>query len=201
MMRNRLAEEMVEEMESMDEEEEEEEMEEEEEEENDEEEMMYSSDSDIDGDSFFETLAFRDVSRNSLSLDFHIGDCLFAGSSSKAVWRRKPGSPQENVKMIAEAEFWFYLNYHMRPYLRQLIIPGYRYIVYVASQTQFCKISDESEKMFIWSSVRNQRYIVQLYDNDEDDEIYSIIDDLLQHFCREALDDITKIEKREGSGM
>ena len=79
MMRNRLAEEMVEEMESMDEEEEEEEMEEEEEEENDEEEMMYSSDSDIDGDSFFETLAFRDVSRNSLSLTFHIGDCLFCG--------------------------------------------------------------------------------------------------------------------------
>ena len=43
-MRNRLAEEMVEEMESMDEEEEEEEMEEEE----DDEEEMYSSDSDID---------------------------------------------------------------------------------------------------------------------------------------------------------
>ena len=190
---------MEEEMDSMDEDEEEEEMEEEVE--DDEEEMMYSSDSDIDGDSFFETLAFRDVSRNSLSLTFHIGDCLFAGSSSKAVWRRKPGSPQENVKMIAEAEFWFYLWYHMRPYLRQLIIPGYRYIVYVASQTQFCKISDENEKMFIWSSVRNQKYIVQLYDNDEDDEIYSIIDDLLQHFCREALDDITKIEKREGSGM
>ena len=76
-MRNRLEEELEEEMDSMDEDEEEEEMEEEAE--DDEEEMMYSSDSDIDGDSFFETLAFRDVSRNSLSLTFYIGDCLFCG--------------------------------------------------------------------------------------------------------------------------
>ena len=75
-MQNRLEEEMEEDMESMDEEEEEEE---EMEEEEDDEEEMYSSDSDIDRDSFFETLAFRDVSRNSLSLTFHIGDCLFCG--------------------------------------------------------------------------------------------------------------------------
>ena len=70
----------------------------------------------------------------------------FIGTSSKKVWERRIDGDKQYVKLQPETEIWYYMMYHLRPYLYGLCEPGFRYIIYLAAKVEFTKSLGKNEK-------------------------------------------------------
>ena len=118
------------------------------------------------------------------------------GLSAKQVFCRQDN--QNDRFFLPEVELYIYIQFHVRPFLKQLLSPNHRYLLYLNAEIEFVKIIDPEDTMSIFSSVRNARWLT--IDRQDDDYLYDIIDQLLVLFLKRYFDDIDNVMKRKGSG-
>lgn len=102
------------------------------------------------------TKKYKRNKKTSKKKDSHIDDDLHTGLSSKKIWQRAPG---EGLKRFSsDQELWFYINYHIRPYLQVLTASHDRLYIFIAVEIQFEKLANIADSCRRWSSYRNQHW-------------------------------------------
>ena len=105
---------------------------------------------------------------------------------------------QNDRYFLAEVELYIYIQFHVRPFLKELLTPNHRYLLFINAEIEFVKITDPDDSMSIFSSVRNARWLT--VDQQNDDYLWDIVDQLLAMFLRKYFDDIENVLRRRGSG-
>ena len=118
------------------------------------------------------------------------------GLSSKIVFQR---APQEAWKsFLPECETFIYTNFYLRETLTGILQPGKEYLIFLAAEIQFHKITDVRDTMTIFSSYRNQRWLTIEYVSVEITQNY--VDEMLTHFNCQILEDIDALHNKKESG-
>ena len=118
------------------------------------------------------------------------------GLSSKIVFQR---APQEDWKTyLPESETFIYTNFYLRRTLSEILQPGKEYLIFLAAEIQFHKITDVTDTMTIFSSYRNQRWLTIEYNSLQ--EINRYADEMLANFNIQILEDIDALHNKKESG-
>ena len=97
---------------------------------------------------------FFNININSLRIENRLENDLFAGQASKMLYYRR--RDQINKRFLFNEEAYIYVNYHVRPYLRQIVTNAERIYVWISAKIKFEKILDSSDYVFRWSAHRNR---------------------------------------------
>ena len=118
------------------------------------------------------------------------------GVSSKIVFQR---APQEEWKSyLPESETFIYTNFYLRQTLAGILQPGKEYLIFLAAEIQFHKITDITDTMTIFSSYRNHRWLTIEYHSLEMTSRFT--DEILTHFNIQILEDVDALHNKKESG-
>ena len=84
----------------------------------------------------FPSLSFHFISFHFISFLFH----NVKGLSAKQVFCRQDN--QNDRYFLPEVELYIYIQFHVRPFLKQLLSPSHRYLIYLNAEIEFVKITD-----------------------------------------------------------
>ena len=143
-----------------------------------------------------EQFIFAGLGSDTLSIRDYRTNTYYYGTSSRQVFERCPSEGQP--LLLPEQELWFYTNWHLREYLTQLLQPHSKYYIYITAQICFHKMDDQSDRMSISSSYRNNNWLIPQEDTTEYRR--SLADGLLAQFSSYFFDDIECVERRRESG-
>ena len=79
-------------------------------------------------------------------------------------------------QFLPEEELFLLTNGYIRSYLANLIQTDFKWMIFITANVVFQKITDENEKMNIFSSHRNQNWIIPT--SPDQDNILTIADSL-----------------------
>ena len=105
---------------------------------------------------------------------------------------------QNDRYFLPEIELYIYIQFHVRPFLKELLTPNHRYLIFINAEIEFVKIIDPTDTMSIFSSVRNARWLT--LDQQNDEYLWDVVDQLLVMFLKKYFDDIENVLRRRGSG-
>ena len=86
----------------------------------------------------------------------------------------------------------------MRPALSRILQPGKEYLIFLAAEIEFHKLTDVTDTMTIFSSYRNQRWLTIDYDSLAVTNRYA--DEMLTHFGIQIMFDIDSVQNKKESG-
>ena len=134
---------------------------------------------------------------SSLRIVYSIADDAMSGRLSKHIWQRARG--QENLHFTPIEEILFYIKYFAAPKLRQLLSENRheRQYVWVGTLCSYHRLDDVEETCERWSSLRNERFISP--HSHQPQEIDAFIDDLLEKFLEQSLQDVDDMANFIGS--
>ena len=124
------------------------------------------------------------------------GISTIKGVSSKITFQRAPHETWKSF--LPESETFIYTNFYLRDTLSEILQPGKEYLIFLAAEIQFHKITDLTDTMTIFSSFRNQRWLTIEYNSPE--LIRSYADEMLNHFNCQILEDIDALHNKKESG-
>ena len=116
--------------------------------------------------------------------------------SAKTIFQRAPHETWKSY--LPETEIFIYHNFYMRPTLSQILQPGKEYLIFLSAEIEFHKLTDINDKMSIFSSYRNQRWISVDHNSLAVSNRYA--DEMLTNFSIQIMSDIDSVQNKKESG-
>ena len=150
------------------------------------------NDDDDDDDDDDDVFPYR-TNPDLLDVTVRLTDDLWSGRLSKFIFARSEYEENLARTYCPEDEISFYVTHFLSVKLEEILSDqSSRFLIWAAFETEFYQITDESERVSRWTSLRNRRTYCPSLSSSEDTAHF--VRNFMRNFANEALSDCHEME-------